>query len=171
MSSVYPPQLTSYSISPSTGLMAPFNAVMDRPEQRTNTAVMADARDLIYPIGPNETIAWRCVFILGGNSAGDAQIGFYTPAAPVSGGFIATFVAPGAAAAVAFGGLASYNVSWAPLEDSTGAGDELINLFEGHLVNGVNGGYFSVQWAQNVANVAPSNLMAGSRLDVWKYAP
>ncbi len=161
----------TYGIANQTLLMQPFTAVMDRDEARTNTAVMADARDLVYPIGANETITWRMVLIFGGNSPGDVKVGFFTPAAPVSGGFMATFTAPAAAAAVAFAGIAAYNGVWAPLEDSVGAADEFVNIFEGRLVNGVNSGYFRLQWAQNAANLAPSNLLAGSRLDVWKFAP
>ncbi len=84
---------------------------------------------------------------------------------------MATLTLPGAAAASAFGLLAQYNAAWAALENSTGAGDEFVNQFEGRLVNGANGGYFRLKWAQNGANLAPSRLLAGSRLDVWKLAP
>lgn len=165
------PSLQTYGINPTTGLPQPFTVVMDRDELRTNTAAMTDARDLVYSIGPNETIVWKFVLILGGNSPGNVQVGFYTPAAPVSGGWIATFTAPGAVSASAFGTLAFYNVSWTPLENNTGAGDEFVNLFEGRLVNGANGGFFRLQWAQNAANLAPSRLLAGSRMDIWRFAP
>lgn len=163
--------LKTYSIKSSTGLMDAFTVVMDRDELRTNTAVLADARDLIYPIGPQETIVWRLEIIVGGNSPGDAKVGFFTPAAPVSGGFTGMFTAPAAATAVNFGVIAGYNALYAPLETSLAAGDEFVNIFEGRLVNGVNGGYFRLQWAQNAANLTPTKLLAGSRLDVWKLAP
>lgn len=162
------PNFTTYGISQRTGLMDAFTVVTQQEELRTNTAALADSTQLLYPIGPQETIAWRMVLFFGGNSPGDVQLGFFTPAAPVSGGFIGLGTAAGGAALIVAGVLATYNAAALLQENSTGAGNEFAATFDGHLVNGANGGYFRLQWAQNVVNATPSRLLIGSRMDVWK---
>lgn len=161
----------TYGISQRTLLMDAFTVVMDRTESRTNTVALADARDLIYPIQANETIAWRIELHFGGNSPGDAKLQMTTPAGIVSGGFIGYGVPAGGAAALFYAAFAVYNALFLIQENSLGANDEFVTIVNGHLVNGANGGYFRLQWAQNGLSLVPSNLLAGSRLDVWKFAP
>ena len=159
----------TYGIANQTLLMQPFTIVMDRHEVRNNTAVLADARDLIYPIGAGETITWRMVLFFGG--AGDVQIGFFTPAAPASGGFLITWTQPGGATGSAVGVFAAYNLAFAQVENSAAGGDEYMAILEGRLFNGPNSGYFRLQWAQVAGVPVNSFLLAGSRMDIWKFAP
>lgn len=159
----------TYGIANNTLLMQPFTVVMDRAETRNNTAVLADARDLIYSIGANETITWKMTLFFGG--VGDVKIGIFTPAGTFSGGFIITWVPPGGVAAVAAGVFAAYNINFAQVENSAAAGDEYMAILEGRLVNGPNSGFFRLQWAQVAAALVNSNLLAGSRMEVWKFSP
>lgn len=167
------PPLNTIGTNPFTGQPAAAQLVKLRDEARTNTIAFADDDTMIYPIAAGETITWRCVVFVGGNSPGDGKIAFATPAAPAAGGMMLTTVnlAPAAVLNYTATVALTYNLVVALLYAQGGADAINTNLFEGYLTNGVNPGYFSVRTAQNAANLAPTLFKAGSRLDVWKYAP
>ena len=166
-------QLTTISTNTRTGQPAPVELVKLRDEPRTNTVAFANDEYMVYPIAAGETIVWRCVLFVGGNSPGDGKVQFATPAAPASGGLVYwAFVVGAVAAWTQVGGVAaSYNAPLALLYAQGGAGFEYPNVFEGRLVNGVNPGQFCVQTAQNAANATPTVFFTGSSLTVWRYNP
>lgn len=163
--------LQTYGIQSSTGYLQQFVIVKPEAETRTNVAVVAQDRDLIIPINPMAVMHWRAVlFFYGGAvaAAGNVDVQWTTPAAPTNGGLHAEYLDIAVvnqnldfpAVAVAYN-AATYNIF------SNVAGDVFVARFEGMLVNGANGGYFSLSWSQNVVNANPSTLMRGSRLEAY----
>ncbi len=159
--------LETYGIQSSTGYLQGFVAIKGEDELRTNTAVLVQDKDLIVPIGPSQIMIWRALLITGGNSPGNVDYQWVTPAAPVSGTYsyklvdAAAALQDGVSANVALGYNALFNLL------ANGAGLEFAHTYEGRLVNGANGGYFSFNWAQNVANLVASKLLKGSRIEAW----
>ena len=165
------PPLDTSGIQSGTGYLQPLVIIKPEAETRTNTAAVARDRDLIVPINPQAVMYWKStLFFYGGAAAalGDVDVQWTTPAAPTSGGLLAEYldiaavnqniVVPNVAVA--------YNV--ATYQIFSGVINYVFTArFEGMLVNGANGGYFSLNWAQNVVNAAPSTLMRGSRLECW----
>lgn len=163
---VFPVQ-HSYGISQTTGLLSAQQLVKAADQSVTNSVALIDDNTLVVQIGPNQVLVWRAVLIWSGNSPGNAKMQFVTPAAPASGCYWFQYLDAAAVYQNGIGAtLASYNAN-INLADNAGAGSELVSIFEGRLVNGVNGGQFKIQWAQNAANATPTTLAAGSRLDGW----
>ena len=159
--------LNSTGIQNSTGYFAPLKVIKPETTSRLNTAAFAIDPDLVVPISPFQVMTWKCMLVWGGNSPGNAQAQFTTPAAPGQGGFHFKYYD---AAAALQNGIATligaYNLAVNMLVNG-GANSVEIALFEGYLVNGANGGYFSVDWAQNGVNATPTLLQKGSYLEAW----
>lgn len=162
--------LQTYGITPSTGYLQPFVVIKSENESRTNSVVITRDRDLVVPIGPNAIMYWRAflVFYAAAGAPGLANSQWSTPAAPTAGGASWKYIDAAAALQNANGGAvaAVYNNPAFNLTTVT-ANQVYMAYFEGYLINGANGGYFSFDWSQNAANVAPTILVRGSRLEAW----
>jgi hypothetical protein len=159
--------LNSIGIDPTTGLRSVERYEVIQEELRTNTVALTDSTQLVCTIGAGETLVWECFLNFGGNSPGNGKFGFFTPAAPASGGFFSVGTDAVPAQVIQRGTLAAYNVLFSTIY-AQAANDEVQQMIWGRLVNGVNLGQFSVQWAQNAANATPTKLLIGSYLNVWR---
>lgn len=161
--------LRSTGIDPKTGYLDSLVVVKPENETRTNTVAIAQDRDLVVPIQANQTMLWRITLCFYGGAiaaAGNVNSQFTTPAAPANGGWQGHWLDAAvvnqnilvAAVAVAYNNPVNTFMTNA-------AGSIFVNIFEGYLINGANGGYFSFDWAQNALNANPSTLLKGSRLE------
>jgi hypothetical protein len=163
-------ELKTYGIAPSTGYLQALTIVKSRDEARVNTAAVAQDAELIVPIGPQQVLHWKATlfFYAVVAQAGNADVQWTTPAAPTNGGLLAEFLDIAVVnQQLVFPAVAvAYNAP--TYQILTNAANGLFTArFEGMLLNGANGGYFSLSWAQNVINAAPTVLVRGSRLDAW----
>ncbi len=164
------PSLDTSGIQSSTGYLQAFTVIKAKDESRTNTAAVAQDSELIAPINPGAVMHWKATlfFYAVVAQAGNADVQWTTPATPTAGGILAEYedVAPAYQAFTAWTLATAYN---APIYQvlTNAASGLFIARFEGMLLNGANGGYFSLSWAQNIANLAPTVLVRGSRLDCW----
>jgi hypothetical protein len=160
----------TYGIANTTQYLQPFTVVKTQDETRTNTAAVAQDRELIAPINPGAVMHWKATlfFYAVVAQAGNADVQWTTPAAPTNGGLLAEYLDIAVVnQQLVFPQVAvAYNAP--TYQILTNAANGLFTArFEGMLINGANGGYFSLSWAQNVVNAAPTVLVRGSRLDCW----
>jgi len=164
------PPLQTYGIAPSTGYLQPISVVKPEAESRTNSVVITRDKDLIIPIGPNQIMYWRAflAFWTAAGAPGNANSQWSTPAAPTAGGASWKYIDAAAVLQNANGGAIAAVYNNPVFNYATpGANQVYMVYFEGYLINGANGGYFSFDWSQNVANLAATTLAKGSRLDAW----
>lgn len=163
-------QLQTYGITPGTGYLEPIRIVKPENESRTNSIVIAQDKDLVIPINPGISMYWKALlfFYIAAGAPGNANSQWTTPAVPTAGGASWKYIDAAGAVQDNNGGAvaAVYNN---PVFNyfTTTAGQMYTVFFEGMLINGANGGYFSLNWSQNVANLAPTVLLKGSRLEAW----
>lgn len=123
------------------------------PETVTNSAALQNDNELLFPIGANESWAFRFVVQANAGTQPDIQFAVTAPT-----GATCTVGVLDAEGAVAVGNLGCGVTSGLV----TGNGTADVYEITGSVTNGTTPGNVTLQWAQNAANATATTVYAGS---------
>lgn len=160
--------ITSDSIAAATPAKAVKSADQSVSSANTGTTLV-DATDLAIALGVGETWAFEAVLFYEGSTAGDLKVGFSLPAGAtlVWGGY-----AP-APAIAAFASTAQFSIQTGTGTNGyggVGAGNGLIAILRGLIVNPTNAGNLQLRFAQLASDATATILKANSHIVATKLA-
>jgi hypothetical protein len=146
-------------VQPSTELVLSTNSIVN------NTTTPVDvSNDLRYYVAPGEKFRFQATFFFTGTGTSDIKFTFQGPASPTS-------VIWGVPDSIKWDTSAATatsipDTSYSTPENFSASASLRAVTFIGYVANGVNAGWFRPQFAQNLAEVADTTVVAGSTLSI-----
>lgn len=147
-------------VQPSTELTLTADSTVNN-----STTIVNVSDDLRYYLAPQEKIRFQATFFYTGTGTSDIKFTFQGPASPSK----LLFGVPSSIKVDISGNIATSipDTSYSTTENFTASTTPRTVTFVGYVENGANAGWFRPQFAQNIAEVADTTVLAGSTLSIY----